>query len=159
MKDYEYEDDYSDSNVPRSRRYEYININKKPKKSNLFNYKANVANNRCAYCNSEGESVKLKLNKRYEFVKHYKCKKCFTPWIIVTNHRLHDRLIKEKKETMKEMMKKRVIEILSAHNCKLIEIVPECKVVWENQNGTIMGDDIVVLTNMSEAAWEYWATC
>ena len=47
--------------------------------------------------------------------------------------------------------------ILSAHGCSFIAMLSECRVLWKNQVGTVQSDDIFVLRNMSESAWNFWA--
>ncbi len=42
------------------------------------------------------------------------------------------------------------------HGCKFIQMITKCRVLWENQNGIVREDDIAVLSNMTEAAWDYW---
>lgn len=54
-------------------------------------------------------------------------------------------------------MNERISALLEKHGCKLIKMVPECGVIWENKKGIIRGDDIAVLSNIPESAWEYWA--
>lgn len=54
-------------------------------------------------------------------------------------------------------MKERAVSILNAHGCELISMVSECTVVWKNKIGIIRTDDIAVLSNMSDSAWEFWS--
>ena len=54
-------------------------------------------------------------------------------------------------------MKERAEKILKQHNCEFISMITECRVLWRNQSGTVMSDDIAVLANMSEDAWLFWS--
>lgn len=54
-------------------------------------------------------------------------------------------------------MEQRAIKLLSAHGCKLIEMLSECRVRWENKAGIIRDDDIATLSCMTEDAWNFWA--
>ena len=53
-------------------------------------------------------------------------------------------------------MKKEAKEILEKHGCKFIKMESECTVVWENCIGIVRTDDIAVLRNMTDKAWNYW---
>lgn len=54
------------------------------------------------------------------------------------------------------MFEKEAKEILEKHGCKFIKMKSECTVVWENCIGVIRVDDIAVLRNMTDEAWEFW---
>ena len=54
-------------------------------------------------------------------------------------------------------MEERAKNILKMHGCKFLRMLSECEVLWENKNGIIRHDDIFVLNNMGETAWEFWA--
>lgn len=47
-------------------------------------------------------------------------------------------------------------EILEQHDCELIKMRSDCRILWKNSIGTLLEDDLFVLSNMSDAAWEYW---
>ena len=53
-------------------------------------------------------------------------------------------------------MEERVKGILTRHKCKFITMLSECRVLWENQKGIVRDDDVAVLSNMSESAWQFW---
>ena len=48
-------------------------------------------------------------------------------------------------------------QILQSHECKFIKMLSECTVLWENKVGTIYEDDIAVLYNMTDPAWDFWS--
>lgn len=54
-------------------------------------------------------------------------------------------------------MKDQAVKILNAHGCELVNMVSECTVIWKNKAGIIRTDDIAVLSNMSDSAWEFWS--
>lgn len=54
-------------------------------------------------------------------------------------------------------MKDQAVRILNAHGCELVDMVSECTVIWKNKAGIIRTDDIAVLSNMSDSAWEFWS--
>ena len=53
-------------------------------------------------------------------------------------------------------MENRAKSILKKHGCEFIQMTSESRVLWKNRNNVIREDDIWVLSNMSEIAWEFW---
>ena len=55
-------------------------------------------------------------------------------------------------------MENRAKSILKKHGCEFIKMISETRVIWKNRKNVIREDDIAVLSNMSETAWEFWKT-
>ena len=53
-------------------------------------------------------------------------------------------------------MEKKAKEILEQHGCKLVSMISECRILWQNKNGIIRTDDVAVLSNMTDEAWKFW---
>lgn len=50
---------------------------------------------------------------------------------------------------------KEAIKILQDHDCDLVMMLSECTVLWKNKAGIIRCNDLWVLRNMSESAWNF----
>lgn len=48
-------------------------------------------------------------------------------------------------------------KIIEKHGCTFIKMVSECRVLWKNKCGYESIDDIFVLNNMDDGAWEFWS--
>lgn len=48
-------------------------------------------------------------------------------------------------------------QLLKQHGCTFDKNVTECRIVWKNKVGRVMCDDIFVLRNMTENAWNFWS--
>ena len=48
-------------------------------------------------------------------------------------------------------------KIVEKHGCTFIKMVGECRVLWKNRYGYESIDDIFVLNNMCDSAWEFWS--
>lgn len=48
-------------------------------------------------------------------------------------------------------------KIVEKHGCIFIKMIGECGVLWKNKYGYESIDDIFVLNNMGDGAWEFWS--
>lgn len=48
-------------------------------------------------------------------------------------------------------------KIIEKHGCAFIKMISECRVLWRNKCGNEFVDDIFVLNNMGDCAWEFWS--
>lgn len=54
-------------------------------------------------------------------------------------------------------MEERAKNILNKHGCTFLRMLSECRVLWANKNSVVREDDIFVLSNIPEDAWNFWA--
>ena len=48
-------------------------------------------------------------------------------------------------------------QLLDQHGCTFVKNITECRIIWKNKVGYEMCDDVCVLSNMTEAAWDFWS--